>query len=49
MVELKVARALTEVHAAQCIDALKATGSRVCLPINFARPRGESRRFKHGN
>jgi GxxExxY protein len=48
MVELKVARALTEVHAAQCINYLKATGLRVCLLINFARPRLEIRRFKHG-
>ena len=48
MVELKVARALTAVHAAQCINYLKASGLRVCLLINFARPRREIRRFKHG-
>jgi len=48
MVELKVARAMDEVHAAQCLNYLKATGLRVCLLINFARPRLEIRRFKHG-
>ena len=47
-VELKVARALTEVHAAQCINYLKATGLRVCLLFNFAKPRLEIRRFKDG-
>jgi len=48
IVELKVARALGEVHAAQCINYLKATGLQVCLLLNFAKPRLEIRRFKHG-
>ena len=47
MVEPKVARALAEVHAAQCITYLKATGPRICLHFNFAKPRLEIRRFKH--
>ena len=49
MVELKVARATSDVHAAQCINYLRATGLPVCLLINFARPRLEIRRFRHGN
>ena len=48
MVELKVARVLDDVHAAQCINYLKATGLRLCLLINFAKPRLEVRRFTHG-
>ena len=48
MAGLKLARALGEEHAAQCINYLKATGPRVCLLLNFAKPRLEIRRFKHG-
>ena len=48
MVELKVARVLDDVHAAQCINYLKATGLRLCLLIDFAKPRLEVRRFTHG-
>ena len=45
MVELKVARAVNEVHAVQCINYLKATGLHLCLLINFGKPRLEIRRF----
>ena len=31
--------ALDEVHHAQCINYLNATGLRLCLLINFAKPR----------
>ena len=48
MVELKVVRVLDDVHAVQCINYLKATGLRLCLLINFAKPRLEVRRFTHG-
>ena len=47
MLEPKVARTLAEVHAAQCGNSLKATGPRICLHFNFAKPRLEIRRFKH--
>lgn len=46
--ELKVARAGDEVHAAPCINYLKATGLPVCLLINFAWHRLVIRRFRHG-
>jgi len=35
IVELKVARELDEIHLAQCLNYLKATGYRVCLLMNF--------------
>ena len=45
VVELKAVRALDEVHHAQCLNYLKATGLRVCLLLNFAKPRVEVKRF----
>jgi len=39
LVELKVAKALEDIHIAQCINYLKATGMRLCLLINFGTPR----------
>ena len=39
LVELKAVRALDEVHRAQCLNYLKATGLRVCLLLNFGLPR----------
>ena len=35
MVELKTVKALDEIHFAQCLNYLKATGLKVCLLINF--------------
>jgi GxxExxY protein len=48
MVELKAVRALDTAHAAQCMNYLKATGLRLCLLLNFGRPRLEIRRFANG-
>jgi GxxExxY protein len=45
LVELKVVRELDEVHKAQCINYLKATGLRVCLLINFAKSKIEVKRI----
>lgn len=45
LVELKVARALDDVHMAQCLNYLKATGHRICLLINFGSPKVEVRRI----
>jgi GxxExxY protein len=44
VVELKSARALDDVHSAQCLNYLKATGLRVCLLVNFGKPRAEEKR-----
>ena len=44
IVELKAVKSLDEVHLAQCLNYLKATGLRICLLINFAKPRIEIKR-----
>ena len=41
VVELKAAVALDRVHRAQCINYLRATKRRLCLLMNFGRPRLE--------
>ncbi len=45
LVELKAVRALDEVHMAQCMNYLKATGLRVCLLLNFGRPQLQLKRI----
>ena len=45
LIEIKTINAITEVHQAQCINYLKATGYRLCLLINFARPEIEIKRI----
>lgn len=45
MVELKAVKSLEEVHLAQCLNYLKATGLKVCLLINFGKPRVEIKRI----
>jgi GxxExxY protein len=48
LVELKVVKALDDTHRLQCINYLKATGLRLCLLLNFARPKLEIKRFANG-
>jgi GxxExxY protein len=45
LVELKHARSIDDVHMAQCINYLKATGLQLCLLLNFGKPRVEIRRI----
>jgi GxxExxY protein len=45
LVELKAVKALDDIHAAQCLNYLKATGIQICLLINFGRPRVEVKRL----
>lgn len=45
IVELKAVRTLDEIHRAQCINYLKASGLNLCLLLNFARPRLEFQRL----
>jgi GxxExxY protein len=47
IVELKAVRALDDVHQAQCMNYLRATGLQLCLLLNFGRPRVEIRRIVH--
>jgi GxxExxY protein len=45
LVELKVAKALDDIHMAQCLNYLKATGLRLCLLLNFGTSRVEIKRI----
>lgn len=45
LVELKAVQGLTDIHMAQCLNYLKATGLKVCLLINFGKPRVEIKRL----
>ena len=45
LVELKVAKAIDDIHRAQCLNYLKATGLRLCLLLNFGKPRLEIKRI----
>jgi GxxExxY protein len=44
LVELKAVKALDDIHLAQCLNYLKATGLKVCLLINFGTPRVQVKR-----
>jgi len=44
LIELKAVRALDEIHLAQCLNYLKATGLKICLLINFGNPKVEIKR-----
>ena len=44
LVEIKAVKFFDEVHTAQCLNYLKATGLPLCLLINFGRPRVDIKR-----
>ena len=44
IVELKTVKTLDDVHLAQCMNYLKATGLSVCLLMNFGKPKLEVKR-----
>ena len=45
VVELKCVERLGNEHAAQCLNYLRASGMKVCLLVNFQRPKVEWRRI----
>ena len=45
VVELKSVKSLDEIHMAQALNYLKATGLPICLLINFGRPKIEIKRI----
>jgi len=47
LVELKVVKAFDDIHLAQCLNYLKATGLSVCLLLNFGSPKVEVKRIVH--
>ncbi|MGV3723005.1 MAG: GxxExxY protein [Actinomycetota bacterium] len=48
LVELKAVKAFDEIHMAQCMNYLKATGFEICLLINFGASRVEVKRIVRG-
>jgi hypothetical protein len=47
-VELKCVDRLTNEHTAQCLNYLKASGSNLCLSVNFQKPTAEWKRIVNG-
>jgi len=45
LIELKACKDLDEIHLAQCLNYLKATGVKVCLLMDFGRPKIQIRRL----
>ena len=45
IIELKAVKAIDEIHVAQCLNYLKATGITVCLLINFGEPKVKIKRI----
>ncbi len=48
LVEIKAVKELDEIHLAQCLNYLKITGLKLCLLINFSKPRIEIKRVVNG-
>jgi GxxExxY protein len=45
IIELKTVKSLENIHVAQCLNYLKATGYKICLLLNFYRPKLEIKRI----
>jgi GxxExxY protein len=45
IVEIKAIQSLDDIHAAQCLNYLRATGLPVCLLLNFGRPKLQIKRI----
>lgn len=45
LLEIKAVKLFDEIHTAQCLNYLKATGLPLCLLINFGRPRVDIKRM----
>ncbi len=48
VVELKTVKEIDDIHIAQCLNYLRITGLKLCLLINFNKPRVEIRRIVNG-
>jgi GxxExxY protein len=48
LIEVKAVRALEDIHTAQCMNYLKATGLHVCLLVNFGTPKATVKRIVRG-
>ncbi len=45
VIELKACKALEDIHVAQCLNYLKASGLHTCLLMNFGTPKIQVRRL----
>jgi GxxExxY protein len=45
IVDLKACKAFDDIHCAQCLNSLRATGIPVCLLVNFGLPKIKVKRF----
>ena len=45
LVKIKTLKAIDDVHTGQCCNYLKASGLKVCLLVNFAKPKVEMKRI----
>ena len=48
LLEIKAVNKIQDAHLAQCLNYLKATGYKICLLINFGKPRVEVKRVVFG-
>ena len=48
LLEIKAVNRIQDAHLAQCLNYLKATGYKICLLINFGKPRVEVKRVVFG-
>jgi len=49
VLEIKTVKEVNDVHMAQCLNYLKATGLEICLLINFFKPRVQIKRLVRGS
>ena len=48
IIELKTVKEFDEIHIAQCLNYLKIIGLKLCLLINFSKPKVEIKRIVNG-
>ena len=46
LIELKAVKEFDDVHMAQCLNYLNASGLEICLLINFGKPKVEVKRIR---
>jgi len=48
IIEVKAVKEIDAIHFAQCLNYLRITGLRLCLLLNFSKPRVEIKRIVNG-
>jgi GxxExxY protein len=48
IIEIKAVKSFEDIHTAQCVNYLKATGLQVCLLVNFGSSKAMVKRIVHG-